>query len=60
MRIKKSIFTKLVASFILYAVVMILTFILCIWHEATFIGEGNMHRLHPENVIDPKGNVVNL
>lgn len=39
---------------------MILTFIFCIWLEATFIGEGNMHRLHPENVIDPKGNVVNL
>ena len=60
MKIKKSIFIKLIGSFILYAIAMILTFVLCIWLEGIFIGEGNLDRLHPNHLIDENGDVVNL
>ncbi len=58
LKIKKSIFTKLIGSFLLYAVVLILTFLFCLWLEAIFIGKGRVERIHPGNVIDEKGNVV--
>lgn len=60
MKIKKSIFMKLMGSFILYVVVIILTFVFCLWIEAMFITEGDFERLVPQNIIDENGNVVNL
>ena len=60
MKIRKSIFTKLIGSFILYAVITILTFVLCLFLSVTFIGEGDLNRVRPDNVIDENGNVINL
>ena len=60
MKIRKSIFTKLIGSFILYAVATVLTFILCLLLSVVFIGEGDLNRVRPDNVIDENGNVINL
>lgn len=60
MKIKKSIFTKLMGSFVLYAVVTILTFVLCLALEAVVIGEGDISSISPNKVIDENGNVINL
>ena len=60
MKLKKSIFTKLIGSFILYAVTTVLTFILCLLLSIVFIGEGDISRVRPDKVIDENGNVVNL
>lgn len=60
MKIKKSIFTKLIGSFILYAVFTVLTFILCLVLSLIIIGEGSMRTVRPDSVIDENGNVVNL
>jgi len=60
LKIRKSIFTKLIGSFILYAVATVLTFILCLLLSVVFIGEGDLNRVRPDNVIDENGNVINL
>lgn len=60
MKLKKSIFTKLIGSFILYAVTTVLTFILCLLLSIVFIGEGDISRVRPDKVIDENGNVANL
>ena len=60
MKIRKSIFTKLIGSFILYAVATVLTFILCLLLSVVFIGEGDLNRVRPDNVVDENGNVINL
>ena len=60
MKIRKSIFTKLIGSFILYAVATVLTFILCLLLSVVFIGEGDLNRVRPDNIVDENGNVINL
>jgi len=60
LKIRKSIFTKLIGSFILYAVATVITFILCLLLSLVFIGEGDLNRVRPDNVIDENGNVINL
>lgn len=60
MKIKKSIFTKLIASFVLYAVAITLTFIFCMFLSITFMGNGNAANVRPDNIIDENGNVINL
>ena len=60
MKIRKSIFTKLIASFILYAVATVLTFILCLFLSVVVIGEGDLNSVRPDNVVDKNGNIVNL
>ena len=59
-KLKKSIFTKLIGSFILYAVTTVLTFILCLLLSIVFIGKGDINRVRPDKVIDENGNVANL
>lgn len=60
MKIKKSIFTKLIASFVLYAVAIILTFVFCMLLSIVFIGNGDASNVRPDNIIDENGNVINL
>lgn len=60
MKIKKSIFTKLIGSFILYAVATILTFAFCMFLSIVFIGNGNAASVRPDNIIDENGNIINL
>ena len=59
MKFRKSIFRKLIGSFILYAVVILITFILCFALEAALIGEGSIAGASPGGIIDEYGNVVN-
>lgn len=60
MKIKKSIFTKLIGSFLLYAVLIIATFVVCVWLEALIISEGKITKISPESMIDEQGNVSNI
>ncbi len=58
MRLKKSIFTKLMGSFILYVVILFFTFAVYLLLEAVLIGEGNPANLYPYQIIDENGNVA--
>lgn len=60
MKIKKSIFTKLIGSFVLYAVVTFVTIALCILLSIVYIGEGDATRVSPDNIVDENGNIINL
>lgn len=60
MKIKKSIFTKLIGSFLLYALLIIITLVLCIFVQALIISEGNVTEISPESLIDETGNVTNI
>lgn len=60
MKIKKSIFTKLIGCFLLYAVAMVLTFVVCLVINAAVLGEGNPGNIMPNSIVDENGNIVNL
>ena len=60
MKIKKSIFTKLIICFIVYAGAIIFTFILCSLLSIFVMGNGNMASVRPDQIIDDNGNVVDL
>lgn len=60
MKIKKSIFTKLIGSFVLYAAAVCITFVLCMLLEMMLIGNGDITSLQPSRIIDEHGSVVNL
>lgn len=60
MRLKKSIFTKLIGSFILYVVILFFTFAVYLLLEAVLIGEGNPANLYPYQIIDENGNVAGI
>lgn len=57
---KKSIFTKLIGSFILYVIILIFTFFVYLILEAVFIGEGNPNNLYPHQIVDENGNVTGI
>lgn len=57
MRVKKSIFSKLIGSFILFAVITVFTFILCLMIEGLVIGEGNAVNTQPAGAIGEDGTV---
>ena len=60
LKIRKSIFTKLIGSFLLYAVAMVLTFVVCLVIDAAVLGEGNPGNIMPNSIVDENGNIVNL
>ncbi|MDE5748297.1 MAG: HAMP domain-containing protein, partial [Acetatifactor sp.] len=60
MRLKKSIFTKLIGCFVLYVVVMIVTFVVCLLLEVWLIAEGDPTSLYPYGIIDEDGNVAGM
>lgn len=60
LKIKKSIFAKLIGSFVIYAAAVFFTFILCLILEAVVIGEGNPENILPDSIVDESGNMVNL
>ncbi len=57
---RKSIFSKLIGSFILFAVAIAVTFALCLLLEMTFIGGGDIGKLTPDAIIDEYGNVMDI
>lgn len=60
MKIRKSIFTKLIGSFLLYAVLLIITFAVFVLLEALAISEGKITKISPESMIDEQGNIINI
>ena len=57
---KKRIFTKLIGSFFLFLVIVLITFVACLMIEAFSIGGGAIENLMPSNIIDSEGNVKNI
>lgn len=57
---KKSIFTKLFGCFILYAVIMVITFLLCLLAELLIMTKGNPESVFPDNIFDENGEVASL
>lgn len=60
MKIGKSIFTKLMMSFVLYAVLVVVTLILCLMLEAIVVGGGDPVSAQPYSLIDDNGELINL
>ncbi|MCM1237447.1 MAG: HAMP domain-containing histidine kinase [Ruminococcus flavefaciens] len=58
--IKQRIFTKLIGSFFLFLVIVLMTFAACVMLEAVSIGDGTIESLMPSNFIDDEGNVKNM
>ena len=58
--IKKRIFTKLIGSFFLFLLIVLITFVACLMLEALSIGDGAVENLMPSNIIDSEGNVKNI
>lgn len=58
--LKKRIFTKLIGSFFLFLIIVMLTFVGCIFFEGFLIGEGTLDSLMPYNIVDPDGTVKNI
>lgn len=56
---RKSIFFKLIGSFILFAFAIVITFVLCLVLEAVFIVGGDLTGWNPTAVIDENGHVIN-
>lgn len=60
MRLRKSIFTKLIGCFILYVIVMIITFILCLLLDILIMSKGNPVGIYPIGILDENGRVADL
>ncbi|MDE5891533.1 MAG: hypothetical protein K2H45_01285, partial [Acetatifactor sp.] len=60
MRLRKSIFTKLIGSFILYVVIMITTFAVCLLLELLFISKGDPAGIYPVGILDENGEVTGM
>ncbi len=58
-KIKKSIFTKLIGGFIAFFAMFLATFIICILMAASTLNNGNFENLMPYSHIDSFGNVTN-
>lgn len=58
--LKRSIFTKLIGSFIFYALCLITTFVLCLVLETLIIGEGDIPSIEPQHLLDENGNIKNI
>lgn len=59
-KLKKRIFTKLIASFLLFLLLVLLTWVACLLFYAAVIGEGTIDNIMPYSVVDADGNVGNI
>lgn len=55
-----SVFRQLVASYILFAVLSVVTLYLCLFGVLFFIGENNLESLDPYMLVDDEGNVGDI
>lgn len=58
--LKRSIFTKLIGSFVFYALCLIATFVFCLILQSLIIGEGSMDGIGADNILDEQGNIAHL
>ncbi|MDE6674306.1 MAG: HAMP domain-containing protein, partial [Acetatifactor sp.] len=58
MRLKKSIFTKLIGCFILYVIIMVITFALCMLLDVLVMSKGNPVGIYPVGILDENGDVA--
>lgn len=60
MKLRKSIFTKLIGCFILYAIIMVITFALCMLLDVVVMSKGNPIGIYPVGILDENGDVADL
>lgn len=60
MKLRKSIFTKLIGCFILYAIIMVITFALCMLLDVVVMSKGNPVGIYPVGILDENGDVADL
>lgn len=60
MRLRKSIFTKLIGCFILYVIIMVITFVLCMLLDILVMSKGNPVGIYPVGILDENGDVADL
>ncbi len=60
MRLRKSIFTKLIGCFILYVIIMVITFVLCMLLDVLVMSKGNPVGIYPVGILDENGDVADL
>lgn len=60
MRLRKSIFTKLIGCFILYVIILVITFALCLMLDVLFMSKGNPAGIYPIGILDENGDVADL
>lgn len=60
MKLKKSIFSKLIVSYVVFALVAVFVFVIGLVLEAVSLAEGSPENLIPSNVVDADGNIHNL
>lgn len=58
--VKRSIFTKLIGSFVFYALCLIATFVLCLVLQSLIIGEGDIPSIEPQHLMDENGAIQNI
>lgn len=54
---KKSIFTRLIGSFILFGILTVITFAICILLQAFILLGDGVNSLYPDEMIDENGNI---
>lgn len=57
---KKSFFTKLMGSYILFGILSILTFVLCLLLQVNMLTNGNVNAISPDRMIDENGVITEL
>lgn len=60
MKLKKSIFNKLISSFVLFCALFTLTFAACLILEAAYDVGWNVEKLYPTSQVDDEGNISDL
>lgn len=59
-KFKTGIFTKLIACFLVFPLILIATAVLCILLELVLLNQDSMENYFPYNIVDEDGNIQNL
>lgn len=59
-RLKKSIFSKLVVSYIVFSVMVLVSFVVCLIVSMIYISGGSDQTMPPNSFVDEDGNILNM
>ena len=59
-KIKKSIFSKLVLSYVVFSVLLLVSFIVCMIVTAVFLSNGDDSNMPPNAFVDEEGNIITM
>lgn len=59
-KIKKSIFSKLVLSYVVFSVMLLFSFVACMIVTAVFISSGDDSNMPPNAFVDEEGNIITM